>query len=434
MIVIQSVIAFLSRFATQLLVALLMFAPALKKRKYFAARLIVYVMLFSLLPYAVAGFDTSKLYGFEPLKFGWVNLNWLVLFIVAMIGFYCCFDVSVSDTLFFGTAAYAIQHIARNAGTMLTTAFALESRSLLFYLTIFLTSLPFYALFWFVLVRRIKKGDVIGVGNKYIILLSVVTMFVVTGLSVYVMAGEEQSYYSSKIFAIICCALLLVIQFGLFERSKEKRERDEIEKMLHNEQELRKTSKENIDLINIKCHDLKHQITAIRAMSSHAQMEEGLREIENAILIYDSVAKTGNEALDLILTEKSLYCERHNVKISYIVDAEKLSMIGELDLYSLFGNAIDNAVESVINVADEEKRIISLNVGTAGDLLSIHIDNYVETSPVFEDGLPVTTKESREYHGYGVKSIKYIAEKYGGHASMSIDDNIFNLDIIFPIK
>lgn len=433
MIVIEAAVKFLSRFATQLLAAMLMFAPACKTRSYFPLRLALYVALYSLFPYAIVGFDVSRLYGFKPFVFGWFNMNWIVTFIVCMLGFWATFKVSVMDTLFYGTAAYAMQHTIRNAGTIMGNIFGLSSKDFLWYLVIFLVSLPFYVLFYFVFVRRIKKDDSININNKYIIALSVATMSIVTVLSVYVMSGAERSYYTSKLYSIVCCMLLLALQFGLFVRSKEKREREEIEKMLHDEQELRRVSKENIDIINIKCHDLKHQIAAIRSMNNHEQIEESLKDVEKAVMIYDNVAKTGNEALDLILTEKSLQCEKHGIKISYIVDVGGLNVIGDVDLYSLFGNALDNALESVMNVPDEEKRVISVNVNSGNGFLSIHVDNYVENPPEFRNGLPVTTKKDKAYHGYGLKSIRYIASKYGGHVTVGVDDDIFNLDVIIPL-
>ena len=299
------------------------------------------------------------------------------------------------------------------------------------YFDIFVVGVALYVLAYFVFVRRIKKGDELGINNKYILALSVVTILIVYLLSVYV-SREERTEYSGKIYAIVCCLLLLILQFGLFERGKDKRERAEIEKMMHGKQAIREINKENIDIINRKCHDLRHQIAAIRAMTGNAAIEKELKDVENAVLIYDSIAKTGNDALDTIITEKSLYCEKHNIKLSYLADVSGLGVMSDVDLYSLFGNAMENAIESVIDIPDPDKRVISMSIGRRGDLISIHIDNYVERPPVFEHGLPVTTKADKQYHGYGLKSIQYIAEKYGGHISVRVEDNVFELDIVIP--
>jgi hypothetical protein len=49
------------------------------------------------------------------------------------------------------------------------------------------------------------------------------------------------------------------------------------------------------------------------------------------------------------------------------------------------------------------------------------------------DGLPETTKEDKHYHGFGVKSIRYITEKYGGDMSVTMEDGVFSLDLIFSL-
>lgn len=48
--------------------------------------------------------------------------------------------------------------------------------------------------------------------------------------------------------------------------------------------------------------------------------------------------------------------------------------------------------------------------------------------------MPSTTKKDKENHGYGLKSIIYIAEKYGGKVSVKASGGVFDLNIIFPIK
>ena len=104
--------------------------------------------------------------------------------------------------------------------------------------------------------------------------------------------------------------------------------------------------------------------------------------------------------------------------------------IREADLYTLFGNAIDNAAEAVMKLP-EEKRVISLTTGETGELFSVNIRNFYRGSVSFEGGLPVTTKGDSDYHGFGMKSIKRIVEKYGGDLSVVAGDGVFNLNMLF---
>ena len=54
-----------------------------------------------------------------------------------------------------------------------------------------------------------------------------------------------------------------------------------------------------MDIINIKCHDLKHQIGMLENMDS-SERKEAIKELQRAVIIYDSIIKTGNDTLDLI--------------------------------------------------------------------------------------------------------------------------------------
>ena len=105
----------------------------------------------------------------------------------------------------------------------------------------------------------------------------------------------------------------------------------------------------------------------------------------------------------------------------------------ETDLYSLFGNIVDNAIEAVSDPGVEEK-LISLTVKRSDGLVSVNVHNYYCGKLDFENGLPLTTKKNKSYHGYGMKSIKRVVEKYGGELSVSGKGGIFNLNIVFPAE
>ena len=62
----------------------------------------------------------------------------------------------------------------------------------------------------------------------------------------------------------------------------------------------------------------------------------------------------------------------------------------------------------------------------------MHIENYYSGELEFEDGLPKTTQEDNGYHGFGMRSISMIAEKYGGYMEVNASDGVFRLDISFP--
>jgi sensor histidine kinase regulating citrate/malate metabolism len=116
-----------------------------------------------------------------------------------------------------------------------------------------------------------------------------------------------------------------------------------------------------------------------------------------------------------------------------MVDASQLDFMSTLDIYALLGNALDNAIESVSKNMDKEKRVVSLTISANGSFLCIQTNNYYEGKMQFEDGIPITTKKNRTYHGFGMKSMKHLAEKYGGSLYTSLNNDIFMLQIVIPI-
>ncbi len=109
-----------------------------------------------------------------------------------------------------------------------------------------------------------------------------------------------------------------------------------------------------------------------------------------------------------------------------------MSFMEVMDIFSLFGNILDNAIEHQSTLAPD-KRFIHLSVRSANQLLLIHAENYFEGELVMRDGIPVTTKEDKNYHGYGMRSIRRIVEKYSGNFSISTEDQLFQIDIMLPI-
>ena len=156
-------------------------------------------------------------------------------------------------------------------------------------------------------------------------------------------------------------------------------------------------------------------------------------EIEKTISIYDSFVETGNAALDLAVTEKGLVCNGKKINFSCILDGKKLSFIDETDIYTLFCNALDNAIEASMK-CEEEKRVISLTSHFAGGRLIVVCRNYYNEQPILDENGFKTTKEDKRYHGYGVKSIKRIVSLYGGKTEIFADEGVFTLTMIFPLS
>ena len=211
-------------------------------------------------------------------------------------------------------------------------------------------------------------------------------------------------------------------------------EKDTLRNIMDMQYKNYKLSKESIDIVNQKYHDLKHQINLLKSGADSEKAGEYLEQMEREIKIYETQNKTGNKVLDTILTSKSMHCQRHGIELKFMGEGQLLNFMEDMDISALFGNMLDNAIESVVKIKDRQKRLISLHVIQDKQFIRIRTENYCEENVQFQDGIPITTKKDKRFHGYGMKSMKKIIEKYGGSVMAGKTDNWFELKILIPMK
>ena len=248
-----------------------------------------------------------------------------------------------------------------------------------------------------------------------------------------VFVHDEETNLTVNLMLQFYCITLLYLQNTLFKKSSMRKELEMIQLLWHQQKSQYQISKETIDLINRKCHDLKHQVRALRTLSSEEEKEKQISEIEDSVGIYSAIVHTGNEILDVILSEKSLRCEDREIHINCVADGSLLSFMNPVDLYTLFGNAVDNAIEAVQKLEGETAREIDIMIYGKSGLLMIEIVNPVPGEVRFENGDPLTTKHEKGFHGFGVKSMRHTVEKYGGYLTAEVKDGCFYLKIMIPL-
>ena len=103
-----------------------------------------------------------------------------------------------------------------------------------------------------------------------------------------------------------------------------------------------------------------------------------------------------------------------------------------VDIYTIFGNALDNALECVAKFEDKTRKTISVIVTKRANMLLFQFENYYDEIVSDDKNEFHTTKEQNGYHGFGLKSIEHTAEKYGGIMNISTDHSIFLLQVMIP--
>lgn len=432
-------------FLTELLIAEFLFSFRLEKRKMFPLRCIASIILCYILTF---------LYPLVSYTGWYSSLMFCLIFFLTYFAIMFCFNTSFVNGLFISITAYTVQHLSYEIAALCSNIFnvsdffSMYSSDILDFTNISQTTIlvcliyiEIYLVVYFVcykiLSKKLYQNGEIKLQNKNMLFLAVLILFVdviINAFVVYITGAINHIYeIIICIYNILCCVLVFYIQLSLVNTKKMEKEIETTQQLLLQARKQYQISRENISFINLKCHDLKYQI---RTLGQKSKVDDDyIKEVENIISIYDTNVKTGNEAVDIILIEKSLLCFNRGIKLTCMADCKKMDFINESDLYVLFGNAVDNAIEAVEKVDDEEKKFIGLTVYSHNNLLSINIHNYFSDQIELDyEGMPLTSKKDRNYHGFGLKSIKLIAKKYGGDVSITTKDQIFNLNIIIPVK
>ncbi len=371
-------------------------------------------------------------------------LGWMLMAFVAMFAliFFCC-NLSIRDVGFFAIRAFIIAEFAASFEWQIYVFFARFGMNSKLWAGLFLliTYGVVFLAFYFIERNHIPQNGRLNVHWKELwssILVGVV-VFLMSNISFVYQNTPFSGTMGNEILYIrtLVDFIGIVMLYAQLEQIREAHLRYELEGMdnlLRKQYEQYRLSKENDELISQKYHDLKHQIAIIRSENDPEKREVYLREMDNAIRKHEAENKTGNTVLDTVLFGKALYCSEHGINFTCMADGTLLNFMEVMDICVIIGNALDNAIESVEKLKELEKRLITMSVSSKNDFIILKFDNYYESTLEMEDGLPVTTKTNAAYHGYGIKSIRQVVEKYGGSLTIHGEDNWFSLRILFPMQ
>ena len=226
--------------------------------------------------------------------------------------------------------------------------------------------------------------------------------------------------------------VVLFYQYTIYQTLGLERENETVRLLLTQSSKQYQIAKQNMEQVNIKCHDLRHQIRLFRGAG---RIDESvLKEMEQAVDAYDITVKTGNPALDVLLTEINQICRSKQIGFTCMADGKGLAYMEPADLYALFGNALENAIEATEQLTDPAQKQIVLTVRPVEGFCSVHLQNYTKEPLRLENGLPVTSKQDRLNHGFGTRSMQLLVEKYGGELTFQQEADVVNIYMLLPSR
>lgn len=334
-------------------------------------------------------------------------------------------------------AGFATQHIANKTTLLLRLIPAVEAALKREpWLHVLLEVLTFAAVYG--LINAVfAKNICIWSDNLHLNLLSGAIIFLCIGVNRLVVDtadGSIQHQAAVCIYAIIGCVFALIIQVYISRWEEERSQALTMRRLLADSEKQYEQWKANVELVNISVHDVRHMLARVEALAEKKHLDlPDLEAVRKAVDGFSPAIRTGNDVLDVLLRSMTDLCSQKEIMLNCIAYTDQLKCFDGMSLYFLLANAIDNAMESVSLVTDPDKRLIDVSVRRFGSSVVIHIWNYYVGTLDFVDGLPVTRRD-RQIHGFGLKSMGMIVERFGGVLNVRAENGVFNLDILLPLE
>ena len=369
---------------------------------------------------------------------------WIPCMLTAALLMYLYMCMVVDDTKiligYFCARAFLLAEFAASLEWQLASFIGRRNPSVVLQIVILLTVYALVYAWAYYMELRIKRGIFQLEINRQELLVAIIiaaAVFAFSNLS-FILSDTPFSagvtadvFYVRTLVDIAGIMVLYVYQSRICELLAEK-ELGNIQSMLKAQYDKYRNYQTTFDMINMKYHDLKHQIAGLRADMTSEERQKWIDTMEQELESYRPELQTGSSVLDTIIAGKMMTCSNNNIKITCVADGNILDFMHVADICTIFGNALDNAIESVSLIEDVEKRLIHLTLATKKNFVMIRVGDYCEGTMKLRDGYPVTTKADKSAHGFGIKSIKYTVEKYRGTVTFDVNKNWFELRILIP--
>lgn len=178
-------------------------------------------------------------------------------------------------------------------------------------------------------------------------------------------------------------------------------------------------------------HDLKNHLLVLQANVNNSQETlQSIETLQSQIEEYENYQHTGNAYLDIILRDKARQAHEKRIDFTALLHFEAGSFIEPLDISTIFGNALDNAIEASEKLP-VEKRMITVKAACIRDMIVVTVVNNAPDEIMHNSR---TTKTDSFLHGFGLSNIKKTVEKYDGQCTTKAENGTFVLKIMIPIS
>lgn len=241
--------------------------------------------------------------------------------------------------------------------------------------------------------------------------------------------SEISSCIVEVIYPLFFMIFFLYVRNTLYLREQEQKDKMQIAQ-LQKQFDYYQAKQKDEEKVRAVYHDMKNHLLILQQQINSPETAEMIEELQAQVAMYEDYVHTGNGILDIILREKSELAREKQIALSVSVDFNGVDFIEPLDISTIFGNGLDNAIEASERLPVEQRTIL-VKTGKIQNFLSIVIQNNCteESKPAKKR----TTKSNDFLHGFGISNMQKAAGKYGGQLITTCEKGKFVLKILNPI-
>ena len=403
------------------------FCIPLKHRPH--ARLRALGMLLPLLGLTYVLDPSAQSTSLHELQFSLLTL-YVAFFVLLGMMIYACVEIDKKSALYCAVWSLLASQTAYECWHLVEVFFEWRGTPLdLRSLPVMLAQLAAGAFFYFVicttLSRKMSYKGAYNIGPRQLasaFFIGILFMFQAALLSGGQVVVLDRSLVMTMFVGQFYFLTLLYFQTEVFKLSAMQKEMDTLNLLYERQREQYQVARQNVQIINKRCHELKVQIADLRRLQPDAAVSQSLDEAEQAARMYDANAATGNEVLDVVLTEKSLLCEAQRIRLNCVADGTCLAAIEPGDLYALFSNLLDQAIDAAAQQRDTDRRMI--------DLLVCRRQGFAVVNVIGPH--PAEQPDHGRRHSYELKVARRIVHKYSGTMATEPRGALFAVKIVLP--
>lgn len=284
----------------------------------------------------------------------------------------------------------------------------------------------YYAIF-----GRIWKKSAMRTKTQYILYLIMFSYSVVNILAISVISNQEKSIVLLIIVGFTIFANMYLLYFIRFtdERNYYKSKADMMEQQVELQFSFYQEQSDKYAETRSILHDIENHIKVIERLYQEGQENEALnytQKIKDMLCPLTPYKHTSNPILNCLLSDKTRITDKLGIKFIVNLPGIDVDFMDPMDVTTLFGNLIDNAVAACKKC--KENKIIYFEATKFNDMVSISIKNSVCEEISIKNGKIVN--KNKEHRGIGLMNIQKCIDSYDGSIIYRVNDNMLTCDII----